>query len=61
LGVGDQLNVLDEVFFLLHVISLWGDGPKWMYTDRNHEHLMNWNNKFQILLRLFLSTSYGKV
>jgi hypothetical protein len=26
----------------------------WISTDQNQEHLMNWNNKFEILSLLFL-------
>jgi hypothetical protein len=56
-GVKDEQDVFHQVPILLHVISFCVVGPNRKYTDQNQEHLTNWDNKFEILLPLFLLTS----
>ena len=52
LGVEDQHNVLHEASVSINEIYFLRIGPNRQSTHQNVEHLMNCNNKFEILLPL---------
>jgi hypothetical protein len=52
LGVEDQHNDLHEASVSIYEISFVRIGPNKQSTCQSEEHLMNCNNKFEILLPL---------
>jgi hypothetical protein len=61
LGNESQKNDHYEVHILHHMISFYRVWLKRKSTDQNKESMMTWNNKLEILTKLFLLISYGKV
>ena len=61
LGVEDQKNGLRGSSDLTPCVLFLWFWPKSKSNNQNQKHLIRWNNKFEILLPLFLFTAYGKV
>jgi hypothetical protein len=61
LGVQDIRNILREVLILLCAMSFWDVEAKENAEVQKQEQSIKGNNKFQIVVSLFLLSSEGKV
>jgi len=57
---GPTMATANFPILLLVIISFCWVGPKRKSTDQNQEHLMNWNNRFEIPVPLFLLSCWRK-